>query len=216
VSFPDLLPISNRDVFDQTVRQAVGVDEPPPATEAVTATNLGALGSLGTQSFFSPSARHRVAIVLTDGESRPFDLRQTARALGHAPGVTPIFVQISSSGEDVFDANGDPEPGYHPDPSSSETLAGLAQATRGRTFHEDELGAAAQAARVALGSGPTRREELIERTEALAPYAALAALVPLFFLVGAGRLVAVALTWRGHAVAGCRGDRLGDRTPLST
>ena len=59
-------------VFEQTVRQAVQVGEPPPAGDAVTATNLGALGALGTQSFFPPSAtqagrdrahRRRVAAV---------------------------------------------------------------------------------------------------------------------------------------------------------
>src|SRR5262249_32958925 len=70
---PDLLPVPDRDSFEQTVRQAVAVDNPPPETSAVTATTLGALGALGTQSFFAPFARHRVVIVLTDGESRTFD-----------------------------------------------------------------------------------------------------------------------------------------------
>ena len=35
-------------VFEQTVRQAVGIDEPPPASTGVTATSLGALGDTGT------------------------------------------------------------------------------------------------------------------------------------------------------------------------
>jgi hypothetical protein len=75
---PNLLPVSDRDSFDQTVRQAVQVDNPPPESDGVTATTLAALGALGAQSFYSPSTRHRIAIVLTDGESRPFDAGRTA------------------------------------------------------------------------------------------------------------------------------------------
>jgi hypothetical protein len=180
---PDVLPVPDRATFEQTIRQAVQVGNPPPSTDAVTATSLGALGALGTQNFFSPEARHRVAIVFTDGESRPFDLRQTAQALAHAPHVRPIFVRVSSPGEEIFGADGRPEPAYHFDASAAETLAGLAQASRGASFDESELGAAARAARAALGSGPTRGAELTVTTRTLAPYAALAALVPLLLLL---------------------------------
>ncbi len=189
---PDLMPVADRSMFVQTVRQAVQVDQPPPATDAVTATNLGALGALGTQQFFAPAARRRVAIVLTDGESRPFDIRQTARALAHAPGVTPIFVQIGSPDEAIFDPGGKPESAYHPDPSSGQTLADLAQAANGKTFRENRLGAAAHAVRAALGAGPTRPEGLEVSTRALAPYVALAALVPLLLLIGEGGAAALA------------------------
>jgi len=184
---PDLLPVPDRDAFEQTIRQVVKIDNPPPATDSVTATTLGALGALGTQSFFSPTARHRIAIVFTDGESRPFDVHQTARALSHARGVAPFLVQIWSPGEDVFSPSGQPEAAYHPDASSTEALAGLAQAAHGKAFREGELGAVAKAVRAALGSGPTQREGLTVTTRALAPYVALAALVPLLLLVGVGR-----------------------------
>jgi hypothetical protein len=181
---PDLMPVPDRSVFEQTVRQAARVDNPPPATQAVTATDLGALGVLGTQSFFSPAARHRVAIVLTDGESRPFDVQQTVHALAQAPGVTPIFVRISSSNEAVYGVGGHPEPGYHPDPSSAQALAGLARATSGRAFGEGQLGAAMRAVRKALGRGPVRAEGVTMSTRTLGPYFALAALAPLLLLVG--------------------------------
>jgi len=185
---PDLLPVPDRSTFEQTIRQAVQIDNPPPATDDVTATDLGALGALGTQGFFSPSARHRVVIVLTDGESRPFDVHQTAHALGHAPGVTPILIRVSSPGEAVFAAAGQLEPAYHPDPSAGQALAGLAQAARGLTVPETALGKAARAVRTALGSGPTQNEGRIVSTRALAPYAALAAFLPLFLLLAEGRL----------------------------
>jgi hypothetical protein len=184
---PDLLPVPDRTVFELTVRTAVLVGNPPPATDDVTATSLGALGALGTDSFFPPSAKHRVAIVLTDGESRPFDVRETARALARRPAVTPIFIQVGSQRESVFGPDGRPETGYHPDPSSGEALAGLAQAAHGSSFREDDLGAAARAVRAALGSGPTTREGLTVSTTALAPFFALAALVPLLLLLPEGR-----------------------------
>jgi hypothetical protein len=41
---PNLLPVPDRDSFEQTVRQAVQVDDPPPGNDAVTATTLGAGG----------------------------------------------------------------------------------------------------------------------------------------------------------------------------
>lgn len=189
---PDLMPVAERSVFEQTVRQAVQVDQPPATTDAVTATNLGALGALGTQNFFSPTARHRVAVVLTDGESRPFDVRQTARALAHAPGVMPIFVQLGSQDEAVFDPGGRPESAYHPDATSNQTLASLAQAAGGKAFRESDLGAAARAVRAAIGSGPSRPQGLTVSTRSLAPYAALAALVPLFYLLAEAGLPSLA------------------------
>ena len=142
---PNLLPVPEADVFEQTVRRAVRVDNPPPAADSVTATDLGALGA--TPSFFAPSARKRIAVVFTDGESSPFDVAETARALANAPGVTPVFVRVSSPGEGVFDADGQRETAYHPDATSGAALAELAQAAGGRTFGERDLGAAASAIR---------------------------------------------------------------------
>jgi len=186
---PDLLPVPDRDAFEQTIRRAVVIENPPPESDAVTATSLGALAAVGTQSFFSPSAKHRVAIVLTDGESRSFDVNQTVQGLR---GVTPTFIRIGSASENVFDAEGKLEPAYHPDASSTEELAALVQALRTRTFSEVDLGAAARAVRASLRTGPTRREGLNVSTRALAPYVALAALVPLLLLLGEGGRSSVA------------------------
>jgi hypothetical protein len=179
---PDLLPVADRGAFDETVRQTVHVDTPPPDIEAVTATGLDSLGALGSQNFFPPSARHRVAIVFTDGESRPFDVNQTARALVQGR-VTPIFVHVWAPGERIFDANGHPETAYHEDPTSAQTLAQLAQAARGQAFGEGDLTAAASAVRASLGRGPTRSGGSAVAIQTLAPYVALAALLPLLLLV---------------------------------
>jgi von Willebrand factor type A domain len=189
---PDLMPISDDKAFDRTVQEAVQVNEPPPGTNSVTATNLASLGALGTQNFFAPNAKHRVAIVLTDGESQPFDVRQTARELGHLPGVTPIFVQFWSPHDQVFDPDGQPESAYHPDASSKEDLQSLAAAAHGTAFGEDDLDAVTHAVRSALGSGPVRPMTTTTSTRPLAPYFALTALLPLLFVLLDGLWVAVA------------------------
>jgi hypothetical protein len=196
---PDLFPVSNRAVFDQTVQEAARVGNPPPGGDAVQATNLGALGALGTQSFFPSSVKRRVAIVLTDGESRPFDVGQAAHQLGSGPGVTPIFVHVWGEGERVFDPGGQAETAYHPDSSSAASLASLAQATGGRAFDEGQLGKVVGAVKAALGQGPTRPEGVATTTTALGPYVALAALLPLAFLLAGGRVsFRVRLPARAH------------------
>jgi hypothetical protein len=193
---PYLLPVPDTGTFEQTVARAVAVDQPPPASSAVTATNLGALGALGTQNFFSPGTRHRVVVVITDAESRPFDEGATARALARAPGVTPVFIRVGSTAESVFDG-GTRETGYHPDPAAAVALNGLAQAADGKVFGEGHLGAAAHAIRSALGPGPVRSEGIAITTRALAPYLALAALIPLLFLVAGGLLAGRRVAGRG-------------------
>ncbi len=193
---PDLMPISDAKAFDRTVQEAVQVNEPPPGTDSVTATDLSSLGALGTQNFFAPNVKHRVAIVLTDGESQPFDVRQTARALEHDPGVTPIFVQLWSSHDQVFDPNGQAESAYHPDASSKEDLLSLSEAAHGKVFGEGDLGSVAHAVRTALGSGPIRPATTTISTRPLAPYFALAALLPLLFVILDGLWVPVAAARR--------------------
>jgi hypothetical protein len=182
---PDLLPQTGNDVFERTVRGAVRVDNPPPQTETATATSLGALGVLGTQNFFSPSARHRLVVVFTDGESRPYDVPATARALRRAPGVKTVFVHVGSPDEAVFAPGGRPEQGYHPDAAGGTALSALADATGGAVVGEGSTGRAAALARAALGAGPTREQGLAVRTRALAPWLVLAALLPLLLAFAA-------------------------------
>ncbi len=136
--------------------------------------------------------------MLTDGESRPFDVQATARALARRPGVNLILVHVSSPGEAVYDEGGRPEQGYHGDPASGEIVAGLARATGGSSFGEGRIGAVAAAARAALGTGPTRPEGRTTSTTSLAPYAALAALLPLLLVVAGGRLPRLLPTGAGR------------------
>ncbi len=180
---PNLLPNADSSVFRNTVQQAVGIEQPPPATTDVVATDLGALGAVATQSFFSPPAARRLVVVFTDGESRPFDPRQVAHGLATRPGVHLILVRLGTSGEAVY-LDGKPESGYHPDAASGQALAALASAAGGEVFDEQSLNGAIRDAKAELGFGPTLRKGTSSRTRTLAPYVILASLVPLLVIVG--------------------------------
>jgi hypothetical protein len=198
---PNLFPSSDEATFDDTVERAVSIEQPPPADVDVVATSLAALGSLGTQNYFPPSARKRLVVVLTDGESRPFDPGQVARQLGAGPGVHLVLVHVREPGEAVYD-DGRAEPGYHESPTSQETLDSLAAATGGASFSEHSLGGAIRAEKAALGQGPTLVEGRSQHTTPLGPWVALAALLPLAFVLGRGlRLGRAVLSRRTTAPA---------------
>src|SRR5205085_11686081 len=113
---------------------------------------LFGLAALSTQNYFADSAKHRVVIVLTDGESSPFDQTELANDFRGAH-IRPIFIHVWSHDERVFDKNGKAE-SYRPDPASSGDLDRLARAAGGRVFSEHDLGGAAAAVRPEIGSGP--------------------------------------------------------------
>ena len=177
---PDLLPVADRPSFDATLARSVGIDQPRPRFVSVRATNCGALAAIPASGFFAPTAKHRVVVVLTDGESRPFDAGALGRAL---VGVGLVVVGVRGDGETVFLPSGRPEPGYRSDPAAGAALATLAGATNGKPFGESELRAASTRLQQLLGKGPTASVISRSRRETpLAPYVALAALVPLAVL----------------------------------
>jgi hypothetical protein len=181
-ALPSLFPNADLGVFDLTMNRAVDIEQPPPTLDAVVATNTSAVGSLGTQNFFSPSARHRVVVLLTDGESRGYDPGPVAQALASGPGTKLLIVHTWSPNDSVYDGR-QRETGYHVDPSSTAKLDALAQAAGGRVFGEGSTAAITKAARAALGSGPTTVEGRTVRTRTLAPFVALLALVPLLLVL---------------------------------
>jgi hypothetical protein len=181
---PDLLPDADPSVFTQTINQVVQIEQPPPASSNIKATTYNPLATLGTQNFFTPGVKHRLAVVLTDGESNPVNQSYVARALATGPGVKVVFVHIWKPGEAVYDLN-TPEQGYHEDPQSGQILKTLAAALdNGKSFEESSIGSAIGAMKDDLGtSGPTVLQGNVERTRTLAPYVALAALLPLLLIV---------------------------------
>ncbi len=175
---PLLMPTSDQAVFDSVARNVVRVDGPPPNALAPNATDFSSLAALGTQSFFSPSDRHRVVVVFTDGESVPFDAAALATGLS---GTSVVVVRLWGGHERVY-VNGVAAPDYRPDPASAELTQELASATGGSAFSAGQIRNAAEAVRQSAGAGPTTNAAATTRRTPLAPWLALLALVPLAVL----------------------------------
>lgn len=174
---PHLFPTLSATAFTATVDRAVEIDRPPPERRANRATAFAALGDLGRQNFFGASARVRVAIILTDGESVPFNLGEL-RSLLLRGRVAAYFVHVWHPEDRVYGSRGERE-SYRPDPGSRAILERVAREVGGGFFSEQELPAALAAVRRRLGEGTiaSRGQEL--RAVALAPYVVAAAALPL-------------------------------------
>jgi len=175
---PQLLPVSDLAGFTGVVQRAVAIEQPQPIAASVVATTYGVLGEIATGNYFDPRVTRRVVVLLSDGESNPFDPGGVASALPASRGYRLMAVRFWNAGEAVFDSAGRPEPGYHPNPVGAAILSGLAAATGGRAFDEGELGAAADYLRRLVGTGPSSSSPgVVPAPQALAPYLALVALL---------------------------------------
>jgi len=165
---PYALATSDEGVFVSTLQNAVAVDQPPPTNIYYDrATDLGVLSDIPGRSFFSPSVRKRVIVVLTDGESRPVRARRK---------LATVFVHVWQPGERVF-ATGRPDKTYRADPGSGAFLSAL-----GTTVEEGDDDAAIAAVRSAVGSGPTEPVRDHSYVGLMRPLV-LAALVSLLFVL---------------------------------
>jgi hypothetical protein len=175
---PHLFPTTDEDVFVSTVEEAVGIERPPPALFFSTqATSFDPLEGIPTRRYFSPSARKRLLVVLTDGESRPVDANLRGAYSKGRP-IESVFVHLWDADERIY-ATGVVERGYRPQRGSAGLLAGVASSVGGRVFTEAELDAAEDAAVAALGEGPTRQRLVEGERRALMPWVAVAAFLPL-------------------------------------
>ena len=178
---PHLFPTVDRRVFGETTREALGVERPPPSTSFGTnVTTLDALGALPTLAFYTPAVQKRALVVFTDGESQPVSTLATDFA--QAPRIDVTFVRIGNASERIWES-GVTEAGYTPDPAAAETLATAATAVEGRVVGEGEVQEVAAAVRAALGTGPTTPRRIEGNRQALMPYVALLAILPLGFLL---------------------------------
>ena len=176
---PNLLPVADAAAFRATLRNSVAINQPPPREQNVRATSFGALAAIPGSGYFQGSAKRRAIVVLTDGETAPYDANTVAKALGGNPRTNVLTVQLWRRNESIYGPSGRPDPNYRPDPASKQQLASLASATHGRAFAEGDLGSAAAALQTMLGNGPTKTEGHTRSTHPLAPYLAVLALLPL-------------------------------------
>ena len=178
---PHLFPTVDQRVFRETTREALGIERPPPSTSFGTnVTSLDALGAMPTLAFFTPKARKYALVVFTDGESQPVstlgaDFSQQSR-------IDVTFVRMGDPSERIWEG-GVEEAGYAPDPNATETLAAAAAVVEGSVLEEGDVAGAAAAVRSALGEGPTTPRRIEGNRQALMPYVALLAILPLGFVL---------------------------------
>ncbi len=173
---PNLFPTPNRAAFDSTVT-SVQVEDPPPQNVSTVATNFDALGALATNGFFPDGVQKRVVVLLTDGESAPFDPGATASMLA-SHGVHLAIVRVGDGSDRVWAPSGKPEAGYRPDPSGGRRSVDELESALG-----DPRGQSAAAfVRHAVGVGPSAPVGVETRTVPLAPVPAVAALVLLIVI----------------------------------
>lgn len=181
-TLPTLMPTTDAALFARTVAQSVGINRPPPSQRYPgRATTLEALLPVATSRFYSRGVTHRLLVVFTDGESSPLSstLRYTVQ-LDALP--SPLIVHVWSPREQIF-VRGRADRGYVPDPTSGRALATFARLAHGRTFGENQIGQAAAALRDAAGHGPTTTAVSAYVRIPLAPWFALAGVLPLGFLL---------------------------------
>jgi hypothetical protein len=182
-AMPHLFPSPDRTTFRATLFRSMGIERPPPTDGFSTLiTTLGSLSRLASDNFFAPAATHRLMIVFTDGETKPFVDRSLATLFRRPPGVSTIFVHVWEPDEHVF-VNRRPDPLYSPVPRSGAYVRALAEATGGRAFGEHEVSRIVDTARDDLGSGPTVALQHEQEQLAMAPWIAGMAFFPLAFLL---------------------------------
>ena len=183
---PHLFPSADATAFDLVVRRALGVERPPPVGERdELATDLEEIGDLATDGYFSPAARRRLAVVLTDGESEPFSAATVADELRDGD-VGLVVIRVGGPRERIYGRGGAPE-AYQLDEQARTELTRLAREAGGRLYTETEGEAALRAARKSLGVGPTVTVAEEKRPLGLAPYAVAAALLVLAALFATAR-----------------------------
>ncbi len=178
---PHLFPTLDPNVFESVLRDAVGIERPPPAGTNDLATDFGSIGDTATNNYYSPTAGKRVLVVFSDGESDYFD-DNTLRQDFDKGNVHVLFVHLWGPDEKIYLSKNHVDPGYRPDPQSNQEAQRLAAAGGGEVLGAGP-GLLISQTKGLLGAGPhtSIREE---RTRiSLGPYVALMALLPLGFVL---------------------------------
>ena len=208
---PHLFPSPDLGTFGSIVRNAIGIERPPPpALElGLTGTSFRPLMQLRNTGFFDPSIPDRFAILITDGESAQLDPVALGQSLADSslpPQVAPgtggqgggqaggfpsgrgseapvrlFILRLGGAGDRIYDQRGEIETAYRPDPRAAEIVDDLAKAAHGHAY--TSVSAAETGLRSAVASGARATQGSRLRTTNLAPYAALLALLPLALVV---------------------------------
>jgi von Willebrand factor type A domain len=181
---PHLFPTGNPSVFSAVLHRALGIERPPPGGGPglwrAVQTNLASIAEFSGAAYFDRQLRHRLVILFSDGESESYSPAGLATQLD-AEHIHLLVVRFWNAAELVY-SGGRPER-YRPDPRALPLLRQVAARTSGKpVFGETDTRGVVRAARSLLGHGPTVSVGRPKRLE-LAPYAALAALLPIAFVL---------------------------------
>jgi von Willebrand factor type A domain len=176
---PHVFPTTDTRVISQALAESMGVERPGPTVSlsSVPTTTLDSLGSIPRLNYFSPTARKRLLVVLTDGETRPLE-RDLSEPFAREPRVATLLIRVAAAGEEVYTA-GVAEDAYQPPGGAAAALGQVASQVDGRVFSEADEADVVAAAGEVLGTGPTRPRIIEGERRALMPWVALAALLPL-------------------------------------
>ena len=174
-ALPYLFPTLDAGAFSDTLKQSVLPDAPQPQGIADVASNLQPVAFLERNGFFSPSARHRTCVLVTDGETRS--------VLPGPRGCTLIVVKVGGQGDRIYGRNGKVDAEYRPESSAASTLDRLARAAGGVPYSERDLAPATAALRNAAEVGPRTAVGTGTTVRVLSPYLAALALAVVAMLV---------------------------------
>jgi hypothetical protein len=181
-TLPDAFPSAEPAIFNSTIR-SLTIESPPPRESSRVATDFSALAAVQRADFFTRAQRHRAMLLITDGETAPFDAGAVARALSAAPAVKVVIVRVGAGGDRLHASDGSAAGSYRANPAAARhAVAQLASGTRGQAFSGGSAGVAA-ALRSDLGPGATAEVSSAPETLELAPVIALLGLAPLIFIL---------------------------------
>jgi hypothetical protein len=178
---PHLFPTLDPQVFASILRDSIGIQKPPPVGSGDLATDFNTIADITNNQYFRPNIAKRLLVVFSDGESRGFDDLKLTQALrrGH---VRVLFVHMWHADEKIFLLRNAADPGYRPDAESARSVERVATAGQGEVLGED-AGRLRAAAKEIVGTGPATKIREQRTRVSLAPFVALAALVPLAFVL---------------------------------
>jgi hypothetical protein len=179
---PHLFPTTDGALYASTLRRALDVEKPPPGAFYLTqATNLNSLRAVPEKGYFTESAKKRVLVVLTDGETQALE-PGLDDAFRRRPRAETVFVHVSRPDERIYET-GLAEGGYRTDPGAAASLDRAAALVGGRVVAEDDTAGLADAVRALVGDGPTVNRRQETGRIGLMPFLTALALVPLAFVL---------------------------------
>lgn len=180
-SLPHLFPTLDAAVFVSTLQDAIGIERPQPSGTNDVATDYNSLGDAGTNNYYAPNVGKRLLIVFSDGESRYFDDVTLAKDFRQG-NVHVFFVHLWDANEKIYLKPNTIDPAYRPDPQSKVEAERVARAGQGEVLPGD-AGLLVSKVKAFVGSGPETKLRQQRTRVSLGPYVALAALLPLGFVL---------------------------------